>query len=410
MFLEKVLQKILRFFARITLQKYQPQIIVIVGSIGKTSTKEAIYSVLSGKFKTRRNIKNYNNEIGVPLTIINCDSGENAIFKWLRIFAKGILLNILKDKDYPEFLVLEMAADKKGDIKYLMDMLPSKLLKAVVLTAITPVHLEFFENINNIFEEKTTPFSYLEKDRLAIFNIDNCDVYKVKEKINSRLLTYGLNENADVNVSEIEYHDSGLKFKINYKNETLSSELKEGIANYQVYPILAGISVGICFGLKLEEMIESLKKYEILPKRMQKIKGIKNSIIIDDTYNSSPEALKKAIQALINFSFGQRKIIALGDMLELGKDSEKLHRQAGKMISKAEEIDYLITFGEEAKYISDEALKNNFSKDKVFHFSEKDKIIEFIKEIIKQDDVVLVKGSRGMEMEKIVEKIIENND
>ena len=410
MFLEKVLQKILRFFARITLQKYQPQIIVIVGSIGKTSTKEAIYSVLSGKFKTRRNIKNYNNEIGVPLTIINCDSGENAIFKWLRIFAKGILLNILKDKDYPEFLVLEMAADKKGDIKYLMDMLPSKLLKAVVLTAITPVHLEFFENINNIFEEKTTPFSYLEKDRLAIFNIDNCDVYKVKEKINSRLLTYGLNENADVNVSEIEYHDSGLKFKINYKNETLSSELKEGIANYQVYPILAGISVGICFGLKLEEMIESLKKYEILPKRMQKIKGIKNSIIIDDTYNSSPEALKKAIQALINFSFGQRKIIALGDMLELGKDSEKLHRQAGKMISKAEEIDYLITFGEEAKYISDEALKNNFSKDKVFHFSEKDKIIEFIKEIIKQDDVVLVKGSRGMEMEKIVEKIINNDD
>ena len=410
MFLEKVLQKILRFFARITLQKYQPQIIVIVGSIGKTSTKEAIYSVLSGKFKTRRNIKNYNNEIGVPLTIINCDSGENAIFKWLRIFAKGILLNILKDKDYPEFLVLEMAADKKGDIKYLMDMLPSKLLKAVVLTAITPVHLEFFENINNIFEEKTTPFSYLEKDRLAIFNIDNCDVYKVKEKINSRLLTYGLNENADVNVSEIEYHDSGLKFKINYKNETLSSELKEGIANYQVYPILAGISVGICFGLKLEEMIESLKKYEILPKRMQKIKGIKNSIIIDDTYNSSPEALKKAIQALINFSFGQRKIIVLGDMLELGQDSEKLHRQAGEMISKTEGIDYLITLGEKSKYISDEALKNDFSEDKVFHFPDKNKIIEFLPGIIEENDIILVKGSRGMGMEKIVEKIIENND
>jgi len=97
-------------------------------------------------------------------------------------------------------------------------------------------------------------------------------------------------------------------------------------------------------------------------------------------------------------------------MLELGQNSEKLHRQAGEFISKTEKIDYLITLGEEAKYISDEALKNNFSKDKVFHFSEKDKIIEFIKEIIKQDDVVLVKGSRGMEMEKIVEKIINNDD
>jgi len=410
MFLEKVFQKILRFLAVITLQKYQPQIVVVVGSIGKTSTKEAIYSVLAGRFVTRRNIKNYNNEIGVPLTIINCDSGERSIFKWIKIFAQGILLNILKDKGYPEFLVLEMAADKKGDIKYLMDMLPPQLLKVVVLTAITPVHLEFFENINNIFEEKTTPFSYLEKDGSVIFNMDNCDVYKVKEKINSRLLTYGLNRNADVNASEIEYDDSGLKFKINYKNEVLLSELKGAIANYQIYPILGGISVGICLGLKLEEIIPFLKKYQILSKRMQKIKGIKNSIIIDDTYNSSPEALKKAIQALINFSFGQRKIIVLGDMLELGPDSEKLHRQAGEMISKTKGIDYLITLGEKAKYIFEEALKNNFPKDKALHFLDKNKIIEFLLEIIKENDVVLVKGSRGMEMEKIVEKIINYYD
>lgn len=403
MFLEKVLQKILRFLARRTLKKYQPKIVVIVGSIGKTSTKEAIYSVLSGRFNTRRSIKNYNNEIGVPLTIINCDSGEKSVFKWLKIFAKGILL---RDKNYPEFLVLEMAADKKGDIKYLMDMLPKKLLKAVVLTAVTPVHLEFFESVDNIFEEKTIAFSYLEKDGFAIFNMDNCDAYKVKEKINSKILTYGLNKNADINALEIEYDNSGLKFKINYKNETLSSKLKGAIADYQVYPILAGISIGICFGLKLEKMVESLQKYKILSKRMQKFEGIKNSIVIDDTYNSSPEALKKAIQALVNFPFGQRKIAVLGDMLELGQDSEKLHRQAGEAISKTK-MDYLITLGEEAKYIFDEALKNNFPKDKAFYFSEKDKIIEFIKKIIQENDVILVKGSRGMEMEKIVKKIIK---
>jgi len=192
MFLEKVLQKILRFFARITLKKYQPKIVVIVGSIGKTSTKEAVYSVLSGSFKTRRSIKNYNNEIGVPLTIINCDSGEKSVFKWIKVFTKAILLNILKDKDYPKFLVLEMAADKRGDIKYLMDILPKNLLKVVILTAITPVHLEFFESVDNIFEEKTTPFSYLGEDGIVIFNMDNCNFYNVKEKINSKLLTYGL--------------------------------------------------------------------------------------------------------------------------------------------------------------------------------------------------------------------------
>ena len=408
MFLEKILQKILRFFAKITLKKYQPKIVVIVGSVGKTSTKEAIYSVLSGKLKTRRSIKNYNNEIGVPLTIINCDSGEKSLFKWIGIFWKAILLNILKDKSYPEFLVLEMAADKKGDIKYLMDMIPKKLLKVVVLTAITPVHLEFFESVDNIFEEKTTPFSYLERDGLVVFNLDNCDAYKVKEKINSKLLSYGLDKDADINAQEIEYYNSGLKFKINYKNQVLPSELKNAIADYQIYPILAGVGVGIYFNLKLDEIIKSLKTYKILSKRMEKFRGIKNSIVIDDTYNSSPEALKKAIQALNNLSFGQKKIAVLGDMLELGKDSEKLHREIGEIISKIN-IDYLITLGEKARYISDEALKDNFSKNKVFHFLKKDQIIELLKEIIKENDVVLVKGSRGMEMEKIVEKIIRKD-
>jgi UDP-N-acetylmuramoyl-tripeptide--D-alanyl-D-alanine ligase len=289
-----------------------------------------------------------------------------------------------------------------------MDIIPKKLLKVVVLTAITPVHLEFFESVDNIFEEKTTPFSYLEKDGLVVFNIDNCDAYKIKEKINSKLLTYGLNENADINVQEIEYYDSGLKFKINYKNQIVSSELKNAIADYQLYPILASVSVGIYFNLKLDEIIKSLKTYKILSKRMEKFKGMKDSIIIDDTYNSSPEALKKAIQALNNISFGQRKIAVLGDMLELGKDSEKLHREIGEIISKIN-IDYLVTFGEKARYISDEALKNNFSKDKVFHFFKKNQIIERLKEIIRENDVVLVKGSRGMEMEKIVEEIIRKD-
>jgi len=407
MSLEKVLQKILKFFAEKTLKKYQPKVVVITGSIGKTSTKEAIYSVLSGKFKTRRSIKNYNNEIGVPLTILNCDSGEKSLWKWIRIFIKAIILNILKDKNYPELLVLEMAADKKGDIKYLMDIIPRKLLKVAVLTAITPVHLEFFETVNNIFEEKTTPFSYLGEKELAVINMDNCDSYRVKQKINSKLLTYGLSKDADINITEIKHNNSGLEFKINYKDETISSELKDAIADYQLYPLLASIGVGTYFGLELDEMIGFLKSYKILSKRMQKFEGIKNSIIIDDTYNSSPEALKKAIQALVNISFGQRKIIVLGDMLELGNDSETMHKQAGEIISKTD-IDFLITFGEKAKYIFEEAIKNNFSEDNAFHFNNKEKIVELLKNEIKKDDVVLVKGSRGMEMEKIVEKIIDN--
>ena len=407
MFLEKNLQKILKVFAKATLRKYQPQIVIIVGSVGKTSTKEAIYTVLAEKFKVRKSIKNYNNEVGVPLTILGSLSGEKSFLSWFKVFLKAIFLNLFRDKNYPRLLVLETAADKPGDLEYLMKIISKKLLKVVVLTGITPVHLEFFGNINNIFKEKTIPFSYLDKDGFAIVNKDDCDFEKVREKIHSKLLTYGLSKDADLKTQEIDYAETGLKFKFIYKNRIVSSELKGAVAEYQLYPLLGAAAVGISFNLSLNEALKSLRKYQILPGRMQKLKGMKRTTIIDDTYNSSPEAAKKALRALVDFPFGKRKIAVLGDMLELGRNSEKLHREIGEILAKLE-IDYLITFGEEAKYIFEEARKTGFPSSQSFQFEDIEKAADFIRNLINSDDVLLIKGSRAMKMEEIVKKLSVN--
>ena len=407
MFLEKKLQRILKVFAKITLQKYQPQIVIIVGSIGKTSTKEAIYTVLKGKFKVRRSIKNYNNEIGIPLTVIDSPSGERSFLRWLKVFFKAIFLNIFRDKDYPQILVLEMAADKPGDLKYLMDIISKKLLKVVVLTGIAPVHLEFFGSMDNIFKEKTTPFSYLEKNNFAIINKDDCDFEKVKEKIHSNLLTYGLSQGSDLKVQKIDCDKAGLKFEFKYKDKIISSRLEGAIAKHQLYSLLGAVAVGISFNISLSESLKALKKYQILPGRMCKLKGIKGTTIIDDTYNSSPEAAKKALQALVDFPFGKRKIAVLGDMLEPGQDSEKLHRQVGGIVAKLG-IDYLITFGKESKYIFGEARKTGFPVDQSFQFDDIGKITDFIRSLMISDDILLIKGSRAMKMEEIIKKLSAN--
>jgi len=149
--MKKILFKMLKILATKILKKYRPLVIGITGSVGKTSTKEAIYALLRGHFKVRRNIKNYNNEIGVPLTIIGVETGNKNIFKWISIFFKALELIIVKDKEYPEMLVLEMGADKQGDIKYLVTLVPCDIS---VVTAISRVHYEFFKSLESIIEEK----------------------------------------------------------------------------------------------------------------------------------------------------------------------------------------------------------------------------------------------------------------
>lgn len=406
------LEKILRFFSMRIIKKYNPKIVAITGSVGKTSSKEAIFSILSSKYRARKNEKNYNNEIGVPLTIIGSETGGNSVLKWLIIFIKSFLMIIFPFK-FPEVLILEMGADRPGDIAYLTEFIKCD---AIVITDISGSHLEYFKTIEKVAQEKWTLVKNLKENGLAVINADNKKIINLKNK-NKRedvnFSTFGFSEEADVQVTEVFYNYSddngkdeikGLSFKLNYKGTSIPMRLNNILAEHSIYAALSAISIAIGFELNLVEIAEALENFSMPTGRMTLIAGIKNTSIIDDTYNSSPVSAIAAIKALKNIE-APRKIAVMGDMLELGENNESGHIEVAR---KFLEIESGIFFavGERMKIASEELKKHNISPERLFEFSDPMNAGRKLQEIMKPGDLILVKGSQGMRMEKVVEEIM----
>ncbi|MFH0739692.1 MAG: UDP-N-acetylmuramoyl-tripeptide--D-alanyl-D-alanine ligase [bacterium] len=381
--MKNLIAKILKKLTYKVLAKQCPNIITVTGSVGKTSTKEGIYYAIKGLGNVRRSLKNYNNELGVPFTVALWGGkapGKN-IIRWKIIFFRLLYYSIIKSKNYPKWLVLEIGSDKPGDLQYLMEMIPAGLLKCAVLTAVFGVHLEFFKTIEAIYQEKTVPFNYVAKDGFILINTDNCDIK------NTKIVSYGFEKPADIMAFDFKAGESGLSFKIKTPRGNYDFLLKQAISSYQCYPILAGVGVALNLGIDIKEALEGLKEKLSMPGRMRLIEGINNSLLIDDTYNSSPEAAKYALEALKELPRGGRKIAVLGDMLELGPDSARLHREV-EDLAKNLSIDIIITFGKEKQFIDHQ------------------KASDYLKNLIKPGDTILIKGSQGVRMEKIAKQIM----
>jgi UDP-N-acetylmuramoyl-tripeptide--D-alanyl-D-alanine ligase len=407
--MKKIIQKVLYLLAKNVLKKYKPDVIGITGSMGKTSTKEAVFAVLSSKFKVRQNIKNYNNELGVPLSILGVESGHRSPLKWLKIIFRGLSLIFFRDAEYPQILVLEMGADHPGDIKYLTDLAPCKV---GVVTGIGPAHLEFFESVDKIIKEKRIIISHLDSSGYAILNHDNDKVYEMREKSRARVLTYGFNSEAGVRAQEesiigegIEIE--GMKFKLSYNGSVVPVFIPGVLGRQHIYAALAAAAVGITYDMNLVEISESLKKYKAPKGRMNLISGIKKTLIIDDTYNSSPIPVETALNVMrsINLPEGDKKFAILGDMLELGGFSEEGHRQVGRAVFSCG-IDFLITVGERARDISRTAIEEGMPEEVVSSFSTAEEAGIFAQNKIKQGDLILIKGSQGVRMEKVVKELM----
>lgn len=403
----------LRVLAKQVLNKYKPKIVGITGSVGKTATKEAIYTVLSSQFRVWKNIKNYNNEIGVPLSILGLESGYKNPLAWLWVFVKGLGLLLFRKNDYPEILVLEMGADKPGDIKYLIDLVPCNV---GVITAIGRVHEEFFGSLEKIIKEKHTIVSRLKKDDFAILNADEVLVMDAQEKTRAKVITFGFSENADVRVTEmnvsagpsadpwVDAQINGLSFKLIYKGSAVPVFLPSVLGEYQVYSALAAAAVGFSFGLNGVAVSEALKNYKSPPGRMILLPGIKHTSIIDDTYNSSPMAAVAALKLLEKIQVSDKKFAAFGDMMELGAYTEKGHQEVGE--KAAEVVDVLVTVGERAKYIAQGARANGMPEDRVFSFGNTLEAGKFIQQRIKSGDIILIKGSQAARMERVVKELM----
>ena len=406
-----ILQKVLKVLSKAVIRKYKPTVIGITGSVGKTSTKEAIFSVLRDKFNVRASDASFNNEIGFPMAILGLKRPGRLV--WFYNLFKALKLVLMKDRNYPEILVLEMGADKPGDIDYLVDIAPPKIS---VITGVgeIPVHVEYYSGPEEVAKEKSKLVSALSPNGLAILNHDDWTVFDMKDLNRGKTLTFGFDQHADIKASDMRYFfeedgeaRAGISFKLNYEGKSVPFRLVGALGKHQIYAALAAAAVGIHFGMNLIDISEALEKMEFPKQRMKLVKGIRDSWIIDDTYNASPLSTQAALETLSEFGnkvIGQkgkgRKIAVLGDMRELGIFTEKAHRLIGNLAG--EKTEYLFTVGPAAKFIADSAF-NQLPKENIRTFDSSDETGEWLKDFVQESDVVLVKGSRAMEMEKIVE-------
>lgn len=409
--MKKLLQFKLKILASLILKKYRPAVIGVTGSIGKTSTKDAIVKVLEKKFNVRSSFKNYNNEIGLPLTIIGVSSPGRNILGWQKVFWRALKLCLFKDTNYPEILVLEMGVDHPGDLEYLLSIAPAEV---GVVTAISYSHLEYFGSILNIKKEKQVLIEKLDSQGLAVLNYDNEYSRDMAEISKAKVISYGLKEGANLRAQDISYNFTkggyelaGINFKLNYNGSIVPVFMKDVMAETALYAALAGAAVGLHFGLNLVEIAQALHDFHLPKGRMSLLPGIKNTFIIDDTYNSSPEAAMSAINTLsqIKIDGDAKKYAVLGDMLEIGSYTEAGHHLVGEMVALGK-IDYLVAVGERAWEFIRGAKQSGLSDDHIFHFDFSDQAGNFLQDRIKQGDVLLVKGSQGARMEKIVKELM----
>ncbi len=417
--MQKLLKIILKLLAQKVIKRYQPVVVGVTGSVGKTTAKEAIYSVLSRKFLVWRNKENFNNELGVPMTVLDIDPKQKKLGMVGQLMRAFWLAYGLSGQEYPKVLVLELAADRPGDIGYLIEVVQPQI---GVVTAVgeVPVHVVFYASPEAVAQEKAKLIEFLpQQGGLAVLNYDDQTVLDMKEKSKAKVVTFGFSNSADVWVSDISYFASddsksvgGLSFKINQGSTFLPVRINDLIGSHQLYGILAATAVGSHFEINLIDISHSLENIDLPHGRMNLLRGIKNSIIIDDTYNASPLSMHAALDALRDFATARdalegaktgRRIAVLGDMRELGKYEVQAHQAVGNFA--AERCDILITVGLAAKFIASAAF-NQMAKENIMSFDDSKEAKSKIKEIIPENDVILVTGSQGMRMEKIVEEIM----
>ncbi len=418
--MKKIVEKVLSGLATRILRKYKPQVIAVTGSVGKTSAKEAIFTVLQTKYKNRvaRSLKNFNNEFGLPLTILRADSAGGSALGWLAIIFKGFQLLFSKDDTYPQVFVLEMGADHVGDIKHLLDIAPADV---GVLTAIGPSHLEYFETLENIAREKSQILTKLPKTGLAVINRDDQLAMSFKDKTSAGVVTFGFRPDSDVSASELVISESddmtvervqrirGVSFKLTHKGSTVPFHIPGVVGVQHVYAALAAVAVGLSYEINLVDMVQAIKLYRAAPGRMNLIPGIKRSMIIDDTYNAAPVSAKAALDVFsrIDLPKPSEKWAILGDMLELGSYSEQGHAEVGQKVFESGAT-YLVTVGEKARDIGRAARQAGMPEANVYQFPTVDEAANFVQNRMEKGDFLLIKGSQGARMEKIVKELMSD--
>ncbi len=403
--MKNFVQRMLANLARQILAKHKPKIIGITGSVGKTSTRDAIYAVVSTAFSVRKGEKNFNNEFGLPFAILGVSGPERNIFKWLMVFIKGYFT--LWVGSYPKVLVLEMGVDKSGDMDYLLSIARPDI---AVLTNIGLAHYEFFKSSEAVAEEKGKLIASLSQNSaqnvVAILNADNQLVKEQAKKTSTKVITYGFADDSDVRVrikSEQLSVPAVTEIEVVTHYNSFSATVK-AVGVPHLNSVAAAVAVGLNLNISQEDIVKGLSKYRPMAGRLNFLAGIKKTVIIDDSYNASPDSVKAALQ-ILRRTPQTKKVVVLGGMLELGDVSEQFHKQIGELVADLNP-DKFFAVGELAKHMLDAAIEAGFPESKTTWFKNSQIAKEVIRDQIEPESVILIKGSQGMRMEKISKELL----
>ena len=411
-FLKKLVADLLLLEARAVVRKYKPKIIAVTGSVGKTSTKDAIYAVIASRVRARKSEKSFNSEIGLPLAILGLENAWRNPVRWLGNFLDGLSLILLRAR-YPEWLVLEVGADRPGDIRRVAAWLPVDMAVITRLPEV-PSHVEYFDSPDAVVEEKAALISALKPGGTLILYADDERFAALSARAPGEVVTFGFSEMAEVRagtpslVTDDEGIPMGMEADITYQSETARVSVMGAAGAHALLSAVAAAAVGIAAGMSLKESAAALKGYQAPPGRMRLLKGLKGSLIVDDTYNSSPAAALAALETVDAFPRNGRRIVVLGDMTELGRYSMAEHRKVG--VRAAEVADLLITVGFRARDIAEGALNAGLHESKILQFEDAQKAGKELEGMLTEGDRVLIKGSQVMRMERAVEEIMAEPD
>ncbi|MBD3281760.1 hypothetical protein GF391_03365 [Candidatus Uhrbacteria bacterium] len=415
--MKKALEAYLGYCVRNTISRDKPQVIAIGGSVGKTSARHAISLAMSALFKPREyrtSLKNYNNELGMPLSVLACGIPNRNIFKWLKVIACSTAYLIGLKRLNMRYLILEMAADHPGDLDYLLRIAPPQI---AIMTAMGAEHVEHFGSVESAIEEERRILRALPEDGEAILNTDDAFTWESRDLVKGEVVGFGRGAEAIVRIESMksvfeadEFDNSGLevKFKVMGYHD-FAIRLKGVFGEPHAYAVAAAFVFCLCMDHDLDSAIAKLEEdYNGMPGRTRLIKGIKSTILLDDTYNAQPQAMKSAINDLARFPVqeGGRRIAVLGDMLELGDLEQREHELVGEKVVEVG-VDILLTCGKLGRIIAETAIARGMDESRIKFFDSSDEAGYFLQqEVIRPGDVILAKGSQGARMEKVIKELM----
>ncbi len=391
----KLIYRILALYARKLITEHNPFVIAITGSVGKTSTKEAIYRVLNDRYKNmvRKNFGNLNAELGVPLTILGYEKVPNKfiwpVFLFLAYFK-------LKVKQYPKYLILEMGVEHPGDIDYFCSIVRPDI---AIITSTSLAHTVNFDSKEEFRKEKISLLGHLKENGRAILNYDDPALSKIA---GDKILSIAVKKDkADYRAENINISLDGTEFRIVKTGRKIS--IKSKLLGIQmIYPELFAFAVADIMGMSLIETGKSLEKMLPIPGRLNLIEGKDNVTIIDDTYNSNPASCELAIDFLNEVPFNGRKIAILGNMNELVDEEKFLHEKIAEY-AKDKEFDQVLFVGKNSSHMQKKHLGSSIS------IKTRKELLEKLNGIIKAGDLVLIKASQnGNFLEEAVKKLMKD--